>query len=47
MTRRRWELISGVAGGDGGRQRLTEVMDEGGFWRFTVVMDGGCGSGGR
>ena len=38
-----------VADGDGGRQRLTEVMDEGGCWRLTVVMDGcnGYGSSGQ
>ena len=40
MTRRQWKLTSVVAGGDGGRQRLTAVMDEGGRWRLTVAMDG-------
>jgi hypothetical protein len=36
-----------VAGGDGGRQRLTAAMDEGGRWCLAVAMDGSCGSGGR
>jgi hypothetical protein len=36
-----------MAGGDGGRQRLTAVMDKGGRWRLTVAMDGSCDSGGR
>ena len=44
---RQWILTSAVAGGDGGRQRLTAAMDEGGRWRLTVVMDGSCGSGGQ
>jgi hypothetical protein len=37
-------MTPAVAGGDGGRQRLTAVMDEGGRWRLTVAMDGSCGS---
>ena len=41
------EITSAVVGGNGGRQRLTAVMDEGGRWRLTVAMDGSCGSGGR
>jgi len=47
MTRRRWKLTSAVVGGDGGSQRLTAVMDEGGCWRLMVAMDGSCDSGGR
>ena len=47
MARRRWKLTSAVAGGNGGRQRLTAAMDkEGGHWRLTVALDGSCGSGG-
>ena len=45
--RQRWKLTSEVAGGDGGRQRLTAAMDEGGRWCLAVAMDGSCGSGGR
>jgi len=47
MTRRRWKLTSAVAGGDGGRQRLTAMIDEVGRWHLTVAMDGSCGSSGR
>ena len=47
MTWRQWELTSAVAGGNGGHQRLTALMEEGGHWHLTVVMDGSCGSGGR
>jgi len=48
MMRRPWKLTSKVAGGDGGRQRLTvEMGKEGGCWRLTVAMDGSCGIGGR
>jgi hypothetical protein len=48
MTRRPWKLTSKVAGGDGGRQRLTvEMGKEGGCWRLTVAMDDSCGSSGR
>jgi hypothetical protein len=39
-------MTSAVAGGDGGRQRLTAAMDKGGRWHLTVAMDGSCGSGG-
>ena len=46
MTRQQWKLTSVVAGGDGGCQRLTAAMDEGGHWHLTVAMDGSCGSGG-
>jgi len=46
MTRRQWKLTSAVAGGNGGCQRLTSVMDEGGHWHLTLAMDGSCGSGG-
>ena len=42
-----WRLTPAVAGGDGGRQRLTAAMDEGGRWRLAVAMDGSCGSGGQ
>jgi hypothetical protein len=48
MMSRRWKLTSAVVGGDGGLQRLTAAMDEGGRWHLTVamVMAGSCGSGG-
>ena len=36
-----------VAGGDGGHQRLTAAMDEGGRWCLTVTMDGSGGLKGR
>ena len=36
-----------MVGGNGGRQRLTAVMDKGGRWHLTVAMDGSFGSGGR
>ena len=44
MVRQQWRLTSAVAGGDGGRQRLTAAMDEGGRLCLTVAMDSSCGS---
>jgi len=38
MTRQRWKSTSAVVGGDGGHQRLTAAMDEGGRWGLTVAM---------
>ena len=47
MTRQQWKLTSAVAGDNGGRQRLTAAMDEGGHWCLMVAMDGSCGGSGQ
>jgi hypothetical protein len=40
------DISGGGWRGNGGRQRLTAVMDKGGHWRLTVAMDGSYGIGG-